>query len=352
MNDRHAGPKFAVFAAACLVIAAWIVVVIGNIAPFAERRTFTGEFASAQGLVPDDSVRVAGVDVGKVEAVEVRRGRALVTFTVDDGVRIGVDSTLAVRWRNTLGLRYLYVETAGAGDLPASFHFPVERTRSPADVNTLLARLTPVMRALDPAVSNVVVRELAAALEGREDDVRALTTDAADVLEVLGERSEAIGRVLRNGTEVLGAYADREEQLRDVISGFADVSESVEARNDVLVEAIDAIGAVEVELARVLRDDDADIRGLVAALDRAALVLSANHEEVERTVRTLAPGIVSYHRISRWGQWFNIRVPGASIGEDTVATERGATLPPRQGGASGDTTSGASWGDVFRLRAG
>lgn len=351
MNERYAGVKFAAFALVCLVVAGWIVVVIGNIAPFADRRSFTGEFASAQGLVVDDAVRISGVEVGKVRAVEVERGRALVTFTVDDDVRIGTDSTLAVRWRNTLGLRYLYVETAGPGDLPAGTHFDLARTTSPADINALLARLTPVMRALDPAVSNVVVRELVAALEGREAEVRALTTDAADVLETLGDRSDAAGRVLRNGSQLLGAYADREAQLRDVIAGFADVSESVEARNDVLVDAIAAIGAVEHELARVLRDNDAELDGLVAALDRASLVLRVNHEEVERTVRTLGTGIVSYHRIARWGQWFNIRVPGLSAGEETMTTERGATLPPRQQGPPPDTTD-ASWVDVFQLADG
>ncbi|MBW3657759.1 MAG: PhoU domain-containing protein, partial [Actinobacteria bacterium] len=138
---------------------------------------------------------------------------------------------------------------------------------------------------------------------------------------------------------------------RDVIDGFADVSESVEARNDVLVDAIDAIAAVEHELARVLRDNDADLDGLVAALDRASLVLSGNHEEVERTVRTLGQGIVSYHRISRWGQWFNIRVPGLSIGEETFTTERGASLPPRQQGPPPAPTD-ASWVDVFQLADG
>lgn len=352
MSDRHAALKFAAFTVVCLMAATWIVVVIGNVALFAERRTFTGEFASAQGLVVDDGVRIAGVDVGKVEAIEVARGRAFVTFSVDDDIRIGRDSTLAVRWRNTLGLRYLYVETAGPGDLPEGTHFGLERTRSPADINALLGRLTPVMRALDPEVSNVVVRELAAALAGREADVQALTTDAADVLATLSGRSEAIGRVVRNGADLLGAYAEREDELRDVIAGFADVSESVEARNDVLVDAIDAIGAVETELARVLRDGDADLRGLVAALDRASLVLSLNHENIERTVRTLGPGIVSYHRISRWGQWFNIRVPGASVGEEVVGTERGATLPPRRPGPPPDTTTAAGWTDVFQLADG
>lgn len=350
MRDRHALRNFAVFAVGCLVAAAWLIAVIGNVDPFAQRRTFTAEFANVQGLTVNDEVRISGVEVGKVEGIDVARGRALVTFSVDEDVAFGPDSTIAVRWRNTLGLRYLYVEPTRDGDVADGAHFALSRTRSPADLNALLARLTPVMRALDPELANVVVAELAEALGGNETALRQLTGDAADLVETLAGRSQAAGRVLRNGAELVDAYADRERQLGEVIASFADVSESVAARNDVLIDAIASLHDVEIELERLLEDGDRDLRGLIGALDRASFVLSANHDEIERTVRTLGPGIVSYHRISRWGQWFNIRVPGLSAGERTLTTERGAQLPPRTTGPMPDTT--ATWPDVFRLGPG
>ncbi|MDX1658825.1 MAG: hypothetical protein R3343_08400, partial [Nitriliruptorales bacterium] len=58
-------------------------------------------------------------------------------------------------------------------------------------------------------------------------------------------------------------------------------------------------------------------------------ILSVNHRNLEEIFTTTGQGIVAYHRISRWGQWFNIRVPGYSEGECTIDTERGAELPPR-----------------------
>lgn len=335
MTDRHALLKFAIFTLGCLVAAGWLVVTIGNIEVFAERSRYEAEFADARGLVENDDVKVAGVSVGKVTDIAVERGRAIVGFELDDDVRLGRDTEVAIRWRNTLGLRYLYVLPAGDGELPPGHRFDLGHTRGLEDLNLLLERLTPIMRALSPDQTNIVVRELATALEGREEEVRTLVADAGELFTALGSRSEEISRVLDNGATLMEAYAGREDELRALLTDFAALSESLAARNTVLLDAIEEITGVESELARVLRDNDHDLRGLIAELDQAAAILSTSHEDIEEIFTTTGAGIVNYHLISRWGQWFNIRVPGLSEGECTLATERGAELPPRTDGEQG-----------------
>src|SRR5688572_31241794 len=51
---------------------------------FAGGTTYQAEFAEAAGLQEDDLVTVAGVEVGRVGAVELAGDRVLVTFTVED----------------------------------------------------------------------------------------------------------------------------------------------------------------------------------------------------------------------------------------------------------------------------
>lgn len=352
MTDRHALAKFAAFTVLCLLAAGWLVAVIGNVAFFADRVDYRAEFEDVRGLVVNDAVKVAGVAVGKVTGIDVERGNAVVSFEVDDDLRLGHDTTVEVRWRNSIGLRYLYLHPGGDGALPPGHRFALQQTSSPVDLNLLLERVTPVMRALDPETANIVVRELATALSGNEQEVRELVSDAGELFDTLGSRSEAAGRVIRNGAELMEAYAGREEELRDVLSSFADLSESVAARNDVLLRAIDELADVESELARLLEENDPELRTLIDELDQAAAVLSVNHDEFEEILRTTGRGIVPYHLVSRWGQWFNIRVPGLSEGERTLATERGATLPPRGDGDPQDTLSGEGWHAVFRLDGG
>ncbi len=340
--------KLILFTVVCVLGAGWLVIQLGNIELFADKRTYEAELPDAGGLLVNDAVKIAGVDVGKVTSLELEHGQAVATFTVDADRELGRDTRLGVRWRNLLGLRFLYVYPAGDGDLDDGYRFPADAVRAPTDLSLFLRRITPVMRALEPEVSNVVVQALSEALSGREQEVRDLVAEAGSFLDTVADHDEQIGRVLDNGARVVDAYAQREQELRDLLDRFADVSTTVADRNDELIAAIERIADVEAELHRLVEVNEGDIRGSIEALDTISAILSVNHDEIEDIVAYTSTGIVQYHRISRWGQWFNIRVPGLSKGEDTIETERGATLPPR--GAHGDTTG--SDGAAGFLRAG
>lgn len=331
--------KFIAFTVACVVMAGVLVVQLGNIALFEDRVTYEAVMDNASGLLVNDPVKIAGVDVGKVHSIELDRGQAIVTFSVRSDRVLGQDTTLGVRWRNVFGLRFLYLYPDGAERVEAGHRFAAESVRQPTDLTAFLSRLSPIMQALDPQVGNVVVQALAESLSGREDNMRGLVADAGSLLQALGDRSEETGRLIANGARVVDAYAQREQELRDLIDRFADVSVTVAERNDALIEAVSRIADGQGELRRLVQDNDAEIRGAISALDAISAVLAVNHEEIEQIFTHTGPAIVSYHRISRWGQWFNIRVPGLSSGEQTIITERGAELPPREDPEDGPSQS-------------
>src|SRR4051794_18944431 len=101
--------KLIVFFAVCLVFTAYLAFTIGNIHPFRESYSLTASFDDVTGLLRDDNVKVAGVVVGKVTGVNLHDGKARVKFNVRKGVRLPTDSSAAVRWRNLLGQRYIYL---------------------------------------------------------------------------------------------------------------------------------------------------------------------------------------------------------------------------------------------------
>jgi len=327
MNDRHPLLKFMVFAAVCLGFAVWLVITIGNIKPFEDRTSYQAEFEDVLGLLPNDSVKVAGVAVGKVTSVSVDRGKALVTFTVRDDIELGADTQVAVRWRSVLGQRYLYVYPGPGMTVASGYRFPMDQTTNPADFGLLLERLTPVMRALEPDISNIFVRSLSEALVGREEDVQDLVADAASLASTLASRDDQIGRVLDSALVVVDAYADREQELGGLLDSFADVSSTLAARNDELLDAIVRITGAQAELRSLVERNDSELRGSLAALDQVAAVLSVAHDDLEDLVTSLGSGIVFYHRISRWGQWFNVRAVGGSNNGETFTSERGAEYP-------------------------
>lgn len=331
MNQPHALLKFVLFGIMCLAFSAWIVIVIGNIS-FEDRAGYEAEFADVTGLLVNDAVKVSGVTVGKVTSLQVEPGgTALVGFELDEDVAVPADSEVLIRWRDVFGLRFLYLEPGDGEPVDPGYRFPLEQTDSPADLGLMLQRLTPVMSALDPAQQNQILEALSEALVGRTHEVQDLIRRGASLTQAIASRDEELRRLLGNAATVVDAYATREDELRQLLDSFADVSESVAARNDTLEAAIVRIAEGQAELRRVVDANDENIHGSLDELDRITSVLSRNHENLERLISSSGRGFVSYHRLSRLGQWFNIRAVGFSSDYEKISAERGAELPPTDG---------------------
>lgn len=61
--------------------------------------TYSASFADAGGLKTGASVQVAGYKVGEVKSITLRDSHALVTFVVDDEIRVGIAPRLRSRPR-------------------------------------------------------------------------------------------------------------------------------------------------------------------------------------------------------------------------------------------------------------
>lgn len=330
MSTSHPLLKFSIFAVVCVGFAVWIVAVIGNLS-LESRTGYQAEFADVQGLLVNDAVKVSGVTVGKVTGIEVLPGgTALVDFEVRDDVPVTTDTLVSVRWRDVFGLRFLYLAPGTGPDAEPGTRFALAQTATPVDLNVLLDRLIPVMHALDPDQQNRLLQALSEALVGNEQEVRDLITDGAALTQAIASRDDELRRLIGNAATVMDAYASREEQLRGLMSSFAEVAETIAARNDDLESAVVAIADAQEELGRMLEANDGELRRALDEADVVTSVLRANHDNLEAVLETSHQGLVSYHLISRLGQWFNVRAVGVSEDYDPIVTERGATLPEQR----------------------
>ena len=355
MNDRFAWLKFLVFSVVGVVISIGIAAVIGNWS-LEDRTTYAAELTNVQGLVVNDAVKISGVTVGKVTGIEAtEQGTAMVTFEVDDDVEVTQDTIVSIRWRDVFGLRFLYLDPGDGAVVGADAEpFPLDQTRSSADLTALLGDLVPVLNALDADLQNQVLQALSEGLVGQEAEVQAIISDGANLTEALASRDAEIESLVTNATTVIEAYSQRRDDLQALVSAFADVSESIAARNDTLVNSVVAAADAQEDLDRLLRANDTNLR---AALDEAELIVDivANRStELEDVLETSGEGFVSYHRISRLGQWFNINFKGSSLDYDTqLATTDGADLPPKDESAGGQSQAASaersSASSFFRL---
>ncbi|GAB5015256.1 hypothetical protein MAHJHV65_18730 [Mycobacterium avium subsp. hominissuis] len=225
----------------------------------AATRTYNAEFTDVSGLSDGADVRVRGVAVGKVEAIELKRsaGRsvAAVRLTMDKRFSIVPPSRLAVRYQALTGLRYIDVRNAAEGNTAENLitNVPTTMTQPSFDITVLFNGLQPVLATLSPEEINTFTDNALAFLEGDGNG--------------LGPMLDSINR--------LSAFvADRQQVVSTIVRNLATLAEDTQGRSQYLTKILDEVELPVNQLLQVIDEfRKAQIAG--SAFTRAVLRLLA-----------------------------------------------------------------------------
>lgn len=292
--------KLAIFTAAMLLILFGLVTVFGDMR-FDSKSAYHADFTSASNLKTNEFVRIAGVEVGKVNSVEVvDNSTARVTFSLYKGVAITDTTRAAVRFANLIGDRYLELlpgSTPGIA-LPADATLPLDRTAPALDLDALIGGFRPLLRAMNPDEVNRISTQLVSVLQGQGGNIAAILGQTAQFTKTLADRDQLIGSVIDNLNTVLGTVDERRkefdhgiDQLQQLISGLAQQADPIAAS---LAHLSDVSGSVE----SLLADGRPDIKSSIAELGRVAGTVDADKDYVNRLLTELPD---TYQRLSRLG---------------------------------------------------
>jgi ABC-type transporter Mla subunit MlaD len=269
--------------------------------PFRSHYEVKAVFADANLVQKRSPVRIAGVEVGRVERVERYRDtdHALVTMRITDAGRpIHRDATLKVRPRLFLEGNF-FVElqpgTPKAGELGDGELIPATQTASPVQLDNVLSALDDDVRgSLQDAVrgfGDALDSEPTAAEDATQDPaVRGLTggealnrtldsspgalRGTAIVAEALrGPRPGDLSRLIHGFARAAAGLAADEQALRDLVTGFDATMRTTAAHAGDLEQTIRELGPAARGARRAF-----------AALDRAL-------PPTRRFARQLAPAM-------------------------------------------------------------
>ena len=278
----------------------------GLIAIFAElrfqpERSYRALFTSVSGLEPGNFVRIAGVEVGKVESVTVQRDATVVVeFTADDSVVLTEGSRAIVRYIDLIGGRYLEL-AAGAGAparLAPGATIALDRTAPALDLDALIGGFRPLFRALDPDQVNALSSQLIGSFQGQGPTVGSILAQTAALTSTLADRDELIGEVVANLNTVLGSLGDHTEEFGVAVDSMSELVHSLDARNVDLSNSVaygnEAAGAI----ADLLLKGRPPLQKALRETERTAEIVVADHEYVDRLLATLPE---SYRVLGRQG---------------------------------------------------
>ena len=259
-------------------------------------------FPEATTLATEADVRIAGVSVGKVRALEVdgSRNRTLATIELDrEFAPLRSDTRAVLRQKTLLGETYVQLA-------PGRSKETVPEGGRLADAQVAeTVQLDEIFDSLDPATRKAFrgwQQDLATGIEGRGRDFNdALGTlpgfaaDGADVLAVLDSQEEALQRLIRNTGVTFAALTENEQQLETLITASKRTFDATASRNDALAETVRIfptfLDESKATLAR-LETFSTDTRPLVQDLRPVA-------QELEPTLadlRAVAPHLERFFR--------------------------------------------------------
>jgi phospholipid/cholesterol/gamma-HCH transport system substrate-binding protein len=284
-----------------------LVIMIGNLS-FKSSSEYKAQFVDVTGVLQGDDVRIAGVKVGAVKDVEVvDRDRALVTFSVEDGVTLS-DSTFAtIRFRNLVGQRYISLseEVGDTSEMEPGDTIPVERTKPALDLTLLFNGFKPLFQALSPDDINQISYEIVQVFQGEGGTLESLLRSTASVTSTLADRDQVIGDLLKNLDYVLDRLADRDTQLNALITSFRKLVGGLKTDRAAILDSIEGISRLSVETADLVRGIRPPFVEDIKQLRRFARITDENKGELDRALQVLPIKLNKVGRTAINGSWFN-----------------------------------------------
>ncbi|EUA14959.1 mce related family protein [Mycobacterium kansasii 732] len=212
------------------------------------RPSYYGQFTDTGGLNKGDKVRIAGMDVGKVEELSIDGDHVKIKFSVGTNV-IGTESRLAIRTDTILGKKVLEIEARGnqplrpGGTLPLGqsttpyqiydAFFDVTKAATGWDIDTVKQSLHVLSQTIDQTYPH-----LSATLEGvakfsdtigkRDEEIKHLLAQANQVASILGDRSQQVDRLLVNAKTLIAAFNERGRAIDALLANVASFSAQVQ----------------------------------------------------------------------------------------------------------------------------
>jgi len=203
-------------------------------------------FDNVAGLGRDASVQIAGVEVGRVESIRLKDGRALVTLRIAPEVQLEKDVTAAIKTHGVLGDKYVDIIPGSKGQAFLEPGSMISLTERSADIDKLLTQAALIaedIKLLTGSLSKVLAGEqgqqsLSAIIENTRlltqnlnalvmNNEAALRATLDNSRELTGSLNQVVANNSDKITQVLDGLKGASQQMQNTFASLNDISEGM-----------------------------------------------------------------------------------------------------------------------------
>ncbi|MEH3139388.1 MAG: MCE family protein [Mycobacterium kyogaense] len=246
---------------------------------------YSAYFAEAGGLRAGAPVQVAGYRVGEVSSVDLSGSQVLVTFSVDDNVRLGQDTEVSIRTKSLLGAKVLAVAPRGDGHLDRPI--PIERTRSPYQLPDALGDLSTTIKDLDTNSVSDALATLADTFKDTPPNVQAAVQGVGRFAQSLDTRDTALRQLLADANKATRVLSDRADQIGGLVANSNALLAELRTQSAALAQISGNLSALAQQLSGFISDNKAALKPALDKLNAVLSIVDARKAGLQQAIKYL-----------------------------------------------------------------
>ena len=267
--------------------------------------TYHAMFTEAGGLKVNDEVRIAGVRVGKVDEVELAGDEVRVSFKVDDAAAFGDDTRAAIKVKTILGSMFLALEPAGGGRLDEGATIPAARTSSPFDVVEAFEGLASTSAQIDTDQLAESLTTLADLTRNTPEEFRGALDGLSRLSSNIAAKDEQLNTLLVNLERVSTVLDERDQDIVKLMEDSDVLFRALVARREAVHDLLVSTTTLSQELSLLIDQSREDLRPALAHLENVVAVLNKNEDNLDSSLRLMAPFYRVFANTLGTGPWFD-----------------------------------------------
>jgi phospholipid/cholesterol/gamma-HCH transport system substrate-binding protein len=229
------------------------------------------EFRDVLDLVPQSSVKVNDVTVGKVTDIEVDGYRAKATLALNGDVELPDNALAEIRMTSLLGEKFVSLKAPdnapSGGRLSDGDVIPLDRSGRNPEVEEVLGAMSLLLNGGGVAQLKTIATELNKAFEGRESDVKSVLNQLDTFMAQLDENKEDIVEAIESLNRLAISINEQRGSIELALDEMPAALESIDRQRDDLVKMLRALNDLSSVATRVIKQSKTATIDSLKALD-------------------------------------------------------------------------------------
>lgn len=236
----------------------------------------TADFADVLDLVPQSSVRIDDIAVGRVHRIELNDDgeSARVTVLVNGDVDLPAGTTARIQQTSLLGEKYVALirpDSPQAGSaLADGDHVTLDETSQAVGIEPVLGALSLLLNGGGVGQFQEISQELQAISDGRPEEITEFLRQMSEFMSDLDDRSDSVVNAIDGLAELAATLNDQSASIENALENLSPGLDELTTQHDQFMEMVEALDDLSDVAVRTLNAAQEDI---IADLEMLAPIL-------------------------------------------------------------------------------